>query len=35
VALINTYAAGDLKHTDLLIKNYADINSENIKEIGN
>ena len=35
VALINTYAAEDLKHADMLIKNYADINIEHIKKIGN
>ena len=35
VALINTYAAEDLKHADMLIKNYSDISIEHIKKIGN
>ena len=35
VALINTYAAEDLKHADILIKNYTDISIEHIKKIGN
>lgn len=35
VALINTYAAEDLKHADMLIKNYRDLSIEHIKKIGN
>ena len=32
VALINTYAAEDLKYAGMLIKNCADISIENIKK---